>query len=201
MRHRVLRVGPVKQPYSYSRIVLGNVYEGRDCSVARVLEVVGERWTLLIVTDALRGARRFHDFLESMGIARNVLSARLYALVDNGVMTRVRYQHSPPRYEYLLTDKGRELALVVIPLMQWGDRYLCGPDGPPVVTEHRGCGGRIVAGLACESCGDAVRPGQFGVHSAHVAAAAAGRRAEASRAAANAEALRAAVAPSGDGAP
>src|SRR5882672_10337042 len=122
--------------------MLGNVYEGRNCSVARILEVVGERWTLLIIADALRGARRFQDFLDGMDIARNVLAARLGGLVASGVMTRTPYQDRPARHEYLLTAKGRELATVVVSLMQWGDRHAAAPDGPPVVTEHGGCGGR-----------------------------------------------------------
>ena len=104
--------------------MLGRDYEGQDCSVARTLELVGERWTLLIVRDAFLGRRRFEEFQESLGIARNILTDRLAKLVDHGVFERVRYQERPERYEYRLTDKGRDLRVPLLALMQWGDRYL-----------------------------------------------------------------------------
>src|SRR5512141_1570322 len=96
------------------------------CSVARTLDIVGERWTLLILRDAFNGRRRFEDFAASLPIATNVLTARLQTLVAHGIMERTRYQERPPRYEYRLTDKGRSLYPVLIALLQWGDTYLAG---------------------------------------------------------------------------
>ena len=111
--------------------MLGRDYEGQNCSVARTLELVGERWTLLIVRDAFLGRRRFEEFQESLGIARNILTDRLAKLVDHGIFERVRYQERPERYEYRLTDKGRDLRVPLLALMQWGDRHLS-PTPPRV---------------------------------------------------------------------
>jgi DNA-binding HxlR family transcriptional regulator len=141
--------------------VLGRTYEGQNCSIARTLEVVGERWTLLIVRDALLGATRFDEFQVSLGIARNVLASRLASLVENGIFDRVMYQHRPVRHEYRLTAKGRDLGVVVIALMQWGDKYEA-PDGAPRIARHNGCGGRVVAQLACRRCGQRVARGGLG---------------------------------------
>src|SRR6266567_8836664 len=99
--------------------MLNRDYEGQNCSVARTLEVVGERWTLLIVRDAFLGLRRLEQFQESLGIARNVLADRLGRLVDEGILERVRYSERPERYEYVLTRKGRELNVALAALRQW----------------------------------------------------------------------------------
>ena len=99
-------------------------YEGQDCSIARALEIVGERWTLLIVRDAFRGLRRFDEFQANLGIARNVLTDRLNRLVEEGILERVLYSERPERYEYQLTDKGRDLNIALAGLRQWGDQYL-----------------------------------------------------------------------------
>ena len=104
-------------------------YEGQNCSIARALEVVGERWTLLIVRDAFLGLRRFEQFQESLGIARNVLTDRLNRLVEEGILERVRYSERPERFEYQLTRKGRDLQIALTGLGQWGDKYLS--DKPP----------------------------------------------------------------------
>jgi DNA-binding HxlR family transcriptional regulator len=132
--------------------MLGRDYD-QVCSVARTLELVGERWTFLIIRDALLDIRRFDGFLTRLGIARNVLTDRLNRLVDNGILERVQYQDRPPRYEYLLTRKGRELAPVIITLMEWGDRYVADELGPPRVSVHTSCGGHVVAQLVCQDCG------------------------------------------------
>ncbi|WP_028922819.1 winged helix-turn-helix transcriptional regulator [Pseudonocardia acaciae] len=139
--------------------MLGRTYDSQVCSLARALEVVGERWTLLIVRDALLGLRRFEEFSESLGLARNVLTDRLARLVDAGVLERVRYQRRPDRFEYRLTARGRGLSLPVLSLMQWGDAHLAGPDGPPRLARHSGCDGDLVVGLTCGHCGQAVRQG------------------------------------------
>ncbi|HEX4249448.1 MAG TPA: helix-turn-helix domain-containing protein, partial [Pseudonocardia sp.] len=103
--------------------MLGRSYDAEVCSLARALEVVGERWTLLIVRDALLGLSRFEEFSDSLGLARNVLTDRLTGLVRAGVLERVRYQRRPDRFEYRLTAPGRGLAVPVLALMQWGDAH------------------------------------------------------------------------------
>jgi DNA-binding HxlR family transcriptional regulator len=137
--------------------MLGNSYTGQVCSAARALEVVGERWTILIVRDAFLGVRRFDDFQRSLGIARNVLQGRLESLAENGILERVRYQERPERFEYRLTEKGLDLWPVVVSLLAWGDRHMA-PDGPPVVLEHRDCGGRVNDRRICDSCGALLGP-------------------------------------------
>jgi DNA-binding HxlR family transcriptional regulator len=100
-------------------------YEGQEsCSVARTLEIVGERWTWLIIRDAFLGLTRFAEFQASLGIARNVLAERLNRLADEGIFERVLYNAHPPRYEYLLTQKGRDLFTALNAIRQWGDQYL-----------------------------------------------------------------------------
>jgi DNA-binding HxlR family transcriptional regulator len=133
--------------------VLGRLYHGQNCSIARTLELVGERWTLLIIRDALLGMRRFDEFLTSLGIARNVLADRLERLVDSGILERSRYQERPVRWEYNLTVRGHELALPVLALMQWGDRHLAGPDGPPRLVRHETCGADVAERHVCANCG------------------------------------------------
>jgi DNA-binding HxlR family transcriptional regulator len=105
--------------------MLKRTYEGQEpCSVAQVLEIVGERWTWLIIRDAFLGMTRFIDFEQSLGIARNVLTDRLNRLVKEGVFERVLYQEHPARYEYRLTPKGSDLFTALNALRQWGDQYL-----------------------------------------------------------------------------
>lgn len=125
---------------------------GVTCSVARALSVVGDRWTLLILRDAFRRVRRFEDFQRGIGITRHRLADRLGKLVREGVMERVRYQERPPRYEYKLTAKGRDLYPVVVSLVGWGDRWMAGDDGPPIELVHRDCGRVIAPVLACPHC-------------------------------------------------
>jgi DNA-binding HxlR family transcriptional regulator len=132
--------------------MLPNTYEGQNCSVARALELVGERWTLLILREAFLGVRRFDQFQGRLGIARNVLRDRLNRLVDEGVLERRPYQERPLRHEYRLTEKGRDLWPVVIALAHYGDRYYA-PDGPPRRFLHRGCGGEIDDRRRCTRCG------------------------------------------------
>jgi DNA-binding HxlR family transcriptional regulator len=115
--------------------MLGRDYEGQNCSVARALEIVGERWTLLIVRDVLLGRRRFEEFQQSLGISRNVLTERLGRLVEEGILERVPYQERPTRYEYRLTTKGRDLHLALTALRQWGDTYLS--ERPPTLLRSK----------------------------------------------------------------
>ena len=123
-------------------------YDGQNCSIARALELVGERWTLLIVRDAFRGLRRFEELQESLGIARNVLTDRLKRLVEEGILERVRYSERPERYEYRLTQKGSDLHLALTALRQWGDRYIS--EQPPSVLRRRTDDHPVVAALVPE---------------------------------------------------
>jgi DNA-binding HxlR family transcriptional regulator len=127
--------------------VLGRDYDGQNCSVARTLELIGERWTLLIVRDAFLGRRRFDEFQESLGVARNVLADRLAKLVEHGIFERVRYQERPERFEYRLTERGLDLRVPLLALMQWGDRHLS-PAPPRVarrISDHAPIGVALVA--------------------------------------------------------
>ena len=132
--------------------MLPRSYDNQNCSIARTLEFVGERWSLLIIRDAFLGLRRFDEFQGSLGIARNVLTDRLRRLVGAGILVRMRYQERPVRYEYGLTESGRELSVPLLALMHWGDRHLA-PDGAPRVAEHTGCGGAVTERHLCRKCG------------------------------------------------
>ena len=130
-------------------------FEDMACSIAQCLEVVGEWWSMLLIRDAFLGVRRFDEFQERLGISRNVLTQRLTKLVEEGVLQKQPYQQNPLRYEYLLTDKGRDLWPVITSMRQWGDRYAA-PDGPPVRVFHRGCEHAAEFKLHCSQCGEAV---------------------------------------------
>ena len=132
------------------------MFSALDCSIARTLEVIGERWSLLIVRDAFYGVRRFDDFRQDLGIARNVLTDRLNTLVDQGVFERRQYEDRPPRFEYLLTEKGRELLPVILVMMRWGDRWENQGD-PPVSLLHKTCGNATEAVVTCLHCSDELR--------------------------------------------
>jgi DNA-binding HxlR family transcriptional regulator len=136
--------------------VLGRTYEDQICSIARTLEVVGERWTLLILRDVHAGLRRFGDLQDGLGVARNVLTDRLHRLVDDEILERREYQHHPVRYEYHLTDKGIDLLPVLLALMQWGDRHRTGAAGRPRIVRHVGCGGSVVQQAGCTRCAQKV---------------------------------------------
>src|ERR1700759_2223679 len=129
-----------------------------DCSIGRAMEVLGERWTFLILREAFYGVRRFSDMQRNLGIARNMLSTRLQTLVGAGILERRLYQQEPARYEYRLTEAGRDLYPAIVTLMQWGDKYLQGELGPPVVLRHNTCGHVADARLVCGDCGEELRP-------------------------------------------
>jgi DNA-binding HxlR family transcriptional regulator len=128
----------------------------RACSVARTLEIVGEKWALLAVREVFLGNRRFDEMVRLTGAPRDTLAARLRTLVAGGILERRQYSEHPARYEYRLTEAGRELYPVIMVLMNWGDRHLAGPEGPPRVFEHH-CGHRLVTQLVCEACGEPVK--------------------------------------------
>jgi DNA-binding HxlR family transcriptional regulator len=135
-----------------ARGVLPRTYDNQVCSVARALEAIGDRWTMLVIRDAFVGIRRFEDFQRDLGIARNVLTDRLTRLVDDGILERHRYRERPERFEYRLTEKGIDLWPVMVSLMKWGDRYAA-PHGPPTLILHRYCGGYVDERFRCTKCG------------------------------------------------
>ena len=125
----------------------------RACSVARTLDIVGEKWALLAVREVFLGNRRFDEMVRRTGAPRDTLAARLRTLVGAGILERRQYSAHPARFEYRLTDAGRDLYPVITTLMRWGDKYLAGDDGPPLVLRHH-CGHPVVARVICEACGE-----------------------------------------------
>jgi DNA-binding HxlR family transcriptional regulator len=132
--------------------MLRSDYDEQNCSIARALELVGERWSLLILREAFLGTRRFDEFQGRLGIARNVLQSRLERLTEGGIMRRVAYQERPVRYEYRLTHKGVDLWPAIVALMKWGDQYAA-PDGPPTLLRHKDCRGEVDDRRRCTRCG------------------------------------------------
>ncbi len=139
--------------------MLKNDYEGQNCSIARSLELVGERWTILVLRDVFLGRRRFDQMQSSLGVARNVLAARLERLVDEGILEKVPYQERPLRHEYRLTSKGLDLWPVIVELLRWGDRHAAPAAGPPIVLRHKGCGGELGEHRICARCGELLEVG------------------------------------------
>ncbi|MBS0272832.1 MAG: helix-turn-helix transcriptional regulator [Proteobacteria bacterium] len=128
-----------------------------NCSLARSLAIVGDRWTLLVLREAFLRTRRFDEFEAKLGIARRVLSERLALLVDEGILKKMLYQDSPPRYEYRLTDKGLDLYPVIISLVHWGDRHYAGKKGPPMLHTHKSCGHDFKSVVTCSECGEGLK--------------------------------------------
>ena len=140
--------------------MLGRTYDREHCSAARALEIVGERWSLLILRNAMfAGSTRFTEFQRKLGVAPNILSSRLERFVAAGLMrTRPLAGDSETR-EYVLTRKGLDFQPVIIALTDWGDRWAA-PAGRPIIYEHDGCGGTIHQHLGCAACDAAPEPGQ-----------------------------------------
>ncbi|MFB8024301.1 winged helix-turn-helix transcriptional regulator [Streptomyces sp. NPDC056465] len=134
-------------------MALGKDYAAQQCSIARALEVIGERWTLLVVRDAFYGVRRYNDFLGHLGIPRAVLASRLQALTEAGVLARRRYQESPPRDEYVLTDSGKALWPTLRSLGLWGREHIEGTL-PMRHFVHADCGTELGAFGQCTACGN-----------------------------------------------
>lgn len=122
------------------------------CTIARSANILGDGWNLLIIRDACLGRRRFEDFQRSLGIGRNILAARLNQLVAEGVLRRVEYHQRPARFEYRLTDKGREVYPILAAMAAWGDRWLTGPEGSPLQLHHNACGHDMHAEVTCSEC-------------------------------------------------
>ncbi len=144
------------------------------CSLARSLQIVGEWWTLLVLRDVCFGWNRFEAIHDHLGIARNILKTRLDTLVEHGMLDRRRYQQHPDRYEYLPTEKARDLVPVLMALVAWGDRWTA-HDGPPMLFTHRTCGHDTVATVVCSACSTPLaredlnfRPGpHYTIHRSH----------------------------------
>lgn len=126
------------------------------CSVARTLSVVGDRWTLMVLRECFLGTRRFEEFETRLGIARHVLADRLKKLTDAEVLSKSAYQERPRREEYRLTEKGRDLYPVMMTLAQWGDKYMAGPEGAPLLRVHKTCGHVMEGVLTCSDCGEPI---------------------------------------------
>jgi DNA-binding HxlR family transcriptional regulator len=133
-------------------------FAGMQCSVAQCLEVVGEWWSMLIVREIFQGATRFDEIADGLGISRNILNQRLGHLVEHGVLEKVRYSEHPPRYEYRLTGKGRDLWPVLTAMRQWGDRHAA-PGGAPLRMVHHDCGNVVDAVMTCSCCGEPLGTG------------------------------------------
>ena len=131
-------------------------YSNEHCSVAAALSVVGDPWTLLILRDAFFGVRRFDEWQARLGVARNVLAARLKTLVDHGVMETRLYSAHPPRKDYLLTAKGRDLRPVLLSLKAWGDKHVYGSGREPLDFVHS-CGAALAPRVVCDACGETIR--------------------------------------------
>ncbi|MET8160791.1 helix-turn-helix domain-containing protein [Sphaerisporangium sp. NPDC005289] len=143
-------------------MALGKNYDGQNCALAKALELLGERWTLLVVRDALYGVRRYGDFLAHLDIPRAVLSQRLHTLVEAGVLTKRRYQDSPAREEYVITAAGRELWPPVYMLGRWGERHAV-TNEPWRLFFHQPCDAPLDRYAACTACGAHTEPDQVEV--------------------------------------
>jgi len=138
--------------------MLPKSYEGQDCSLARALEVVGERWTLLVLRDAFYGVRRFTDFQVHLGVPRAVLTERLRTLVEYGLLTRQPDREQPARHQYTLTDKGWDLWPALHALRSWGEQHVPASNGPRRLFVHAICGADIDATSSCARCHRQVSP-------------------------------------------
>ena len=126
------------------------------CSIGRAMDILGERWTLLILRECFYGVKRFSVMQRNLGIARNILSARLQLLVRTGILEKRRYQEEPERFEYKLTEKGLALYPAVVAIMRWGDEHLLQGDAP-IVLRHT-CGGVADPVMVCSSCREELDP-------------------------------------------
>ena len=132
------------------------------CSIARTLDVIGEPWSPLILRDVFVGMHRFEQLQADLGISRKVLTERLNHLVDHGVLERRPYDNRP-RHEYHLTEKGTDLVDVLMVMVRWGDTWLAGEAGPPVLYRHHACGEISSVDLRCSGCGEPMHAGDVDV--------------------------------------
>ncbi|MFJ9736939.1 winged helix-turn-helix transcriptional regulator [Streptomyces sp. NPDC101166] len=127
------------------------------CSIARTVDLLGDPWTPLILREAFYGSRRFEQFQQELGIARNTLADRLRRLVEEGLMERRPYESEPLRHEYPLTEMGRDFFPVLAAMSHWGDRWLAGREGPPVALHHDTCDHDAHAEVVCSACREPMR--------------------------------------------
>lgn len=137
-----------------------NDLSAHPCPVARTLSAIGDRWTILILRDALRGATRFDDFHARLQCSRAIVSERLAHLVEEGLMTRDPYETHPPRYDYRLTEMGRSIGPVLMTMAQWGEAWKPVVGGYRVRRVHKTCGCAFQPVLSCSECGGALKPGE-----------------------------------------
>jgi DNA-binding HxlR family transcriptional regulator len=133
-------------------------FSAQNCSIARTLSVLGERWTILVLRELFLGRRRFDELQAALGVATNILSRRLTTLVEEGIAERRRYSEHPERFEYVLTEKGLELQPILLGLLRWGDRHTAGRRGPPLETVHTECDHAFHMVPTCSHCGGEVKP-------------------------------------------
>jgi DNA-binding HxlR family transcriptional regulator len=136
-------------------------FEDQNCSVAGALAVVGERWTLLVLREVLLGRRRFQEIKRNTGIATNILTDRLATLIEHGVLERRLYSEQPESYEYVPTQKARDVRPILIGLVQWGDKYVNAERGAPRVHVHTTCGHDADPTLVCGHCGEPIEDGSL----------------------------------------
>jgi DNA-binding HxlR family transcriptional regulator len=141
-----------------------NSLEEEQCSVARTVSVIGDRWTLLVLRDCFLRVRRFEDFQARLEITRHVLADRLRKLVRHGVLRRVPYQSRPKRYEYILTQKGLDLYPIMMSIVHWGDVHMVDERGRPRLYEHNLCGKMFDPVMTCSECGRPLSPKEVHVH-------------------------------------
>jgi DNA-binding HxlR family transcriptional regulator len=133
-------------------------FSEQNCSIANALAILGGRWTLLVMREILLGRRRFAEIERNVGVAPNILSDRLRQLIDHELVTRSRYSERPEAYEYLPTQRGIDVAPVLVALLQWGDEHAVPPAGPPRVFVHSSCGHDADPSLHCGHCGEPIAP-------------------------------------------
>lgn len=143
-----------------SRLMAVTSQKSQACSIASTVDVIGDRWSLLVLRNIFRGRRRFSEIQTDLGIAKNLLAGRLNKLLEHGVIERVPYQERPTRYDYRLTPKGADLSTALIALMGWGDRWYA-DDGAPTILIHEDCGQPIQQTVRCTECDEAVTPGHI----------------------------------------
>ncbi len=133
-----------------------NEIESDVCSVARTLSVVGDRWTLLILRDCFLGSRRFDEFQKNIGLSRHRLTDRLNKLVEHELLVKKPYQDNPPRSEYVLTEKGKDIHPILVTLTGWGNKWMSDGDGVPLLYHHKKCEHITQPQLSCNHCGDSI---------------------------------------------
>jgi DNA-binding HxlR family transcriptional regulator len=129
-----------------------------QCSVARTLDIVGDTWTPLVLRDIALGISRFDAIQRNLGLSRKVLAQRLRSLEEHGIVARTAYQDSPVRHDYRLTEKGKDLAMILIAMQRFGDKWVFGTDNAPIVWHHLGCGQQSEPVVCCDRCGEPVGP-------------------------------------------